>query len=126
MCIRDSIVCDYVLDAAAESGLNGSLIIFLDFDQIRHNAPDARNIFFLLHDPADTVAVAVIALCDILQGFQAGCLPVIGGLSDVQLPAGFGDLCLAALDLILAVIALSGELFYVLLYLCLLYTSRCV
>ena len=42
---------------------------------------------------------------------------MIGGLSDVQLPAGFGDLCLAALDLILAVITLSGELFYVLLYL---------
>ena len=42
---------------------------------------------------------------------------MIGCLSNVQLPAGLRDLCLAAFDLILTVITLSGELFYVLLYL---------
>ena len=115
------IVCNYVLDTAAQGSLDGCLIILLDFDQIRHNTPDARDIFLLLHDTADAVAVSVVALRDVLQGFQAGSLPVISCLSHIQLSAGFGDQRLTAFYLILAVIALSGELFYVLLYLLLLF-----
>ena len=75
-----------ILYAAAQSCLHSQLIIFLHLDDIRYHAPDTRFLFFLFHDPSDTVSVPVVSLCEILQGFQSGRLAVIGGLSGFHLP----------------------------------------
>ena len=61
------IVCNNVLDASAQCSLNRDLIIFVYLDQIRNNALDSRNPFFLFHDSSDTVSIAIITLCDILK-----------------------------------------------------------
>ena len=105
------IVCDNILDTASQSRLNGCLIFLFYFKNICHNAPDTRHPFFLFHDPADTVAVSVITFCNIPQGFQPGCLPVISSLTHFQLLVSSGYLCLIFLDLVLAPVSLADEFF---------------
>ena len=78
-----------ILDASAKCCLDRNFVILLHMDNICDNAPDTRFFCLLFHDPPDTVAIAVITLCDIPQGFQTGCLSVVGGLSCLYLPALF-------------------------------------
>ena len=61
---------------------------------IRHNAQDALLPVFLLHDPADTVSVAFVALGHVFQRFQPGLLPVVRALSCLNQPVFLCDLCL--------------------------------
>ena len=63
---RRLIVGDDILNAAAKSGLNCRLVLFLRLQKIRHNAVDAGIPVFLLHDLPNTVSIAVVPLGDVL------------------------------------------------------------
>ena len=83
---------DNILDAAAQSCLDGGLIPLIHFDEVRYHALDARHVLFLLHDLADAVAVAIVALGHVPQGFQAGGFPVKSALANLQLLVLFSQL----------------------------------
>ena len=59
-----------VLDAAAESRLDGGFILFLHLQKVRHHAENAGMLLLLLHDPLYASAVALIALRQVDQGVQ--------------------------------------------------------
>ena len=81
-----------ILDASAQGGLNGSLIALIHLNQIRNDAFDSRHLLLLLHDLPDTVAVAIVTLGHIPEGFQTGGLPVKGALAYLQLLVLFPQL----------------------------------
>ena len=79
------IICNNILNAPTKSCLDSDLIIFVYLDQICDNTLDSRNTFFLFHNSPDTVSVSIIALRDISERIQPGCLSVIGCLFCFQL-----------------------------------------
>ena len=79
------IVCDNILEAAAERGFDGRLVFLIGLDQIRNHAMNPRIVFLLLHDLFDAVSVPLVPLGDIAERFQSGGLSVKGCLSDFQL-----------------------------------------
>ena len=50
-------------------------------NDICYNTTNPRFFCFLLHNSSYTVAIAIIAFCDITQRFQSGSLSVIGSLT---------------------------------------------
>ena len=101
---RGFVVGDDVAEAAAQSGLNGDLVLLRHVDQVRDDAADPRIALFLLHGAADAVAVAVVALCHGLQGVPAGRILMVGGQHLVEALLVFGDIRLEGFDLRLRLI----------------------
>ena len=64
---RSLIIRNNIRNAAAERCLDGQLVFFVYMNDIRHDADNARPLLLVLHDLADTVAVAFIAFGDIAQ-----------------------------------------------------------
>ena len=82
-----------ILDGTAQRGLDGSLILFVCLDEIRHHADDAGNPAFLLHDPADASAVPLVALREVSQGFQLCGEDMVVLLGAGKLPVQVPDIC---------------------------------
>ena len=85
-----------ILDIAAKRRLNGGLVFFLHFDDIRHNADDALFGLFLLHHHFDGTAVSLIALGQVIQRIQPGLFLMVFLLCLLQYPVIFRQ---KALDL---------------------------
>ena len=96
-----------ILDTSAQCCLNGGLIRFFHFDQICDNTVNSRCICLTLHDPADAVAISVIALRDITQRFQTGTVLVILLLALIHPATQFFKLLLPVSPLLF-----NGSLFF--------------
>ena len=94
------VICNDVLDAAAQRRLNGALIFFVRLNDIGYNPDQAFFFIPVCHDPADAVPVPVIAFCNVLERFQPRRLTVVCGLSDPEFLLFFIQFLLISLDLL--------------------------
>ena len=105
------VVCNDILNAAAQSRLNSCLIAFFHLQKVCHNTPDAGYLLLLFHNPTNTISVSIITLCNITQRFQSGSLSVISCLPHLQLLGTSGYLRLIFLNLIFAAVSLPDKFF---------------
>ena len=78
------IVSDDILDISSKGGLDGCLILPVRLYDICHHTDDAGILLPLFHDFPDAAPIALIALCQVDQRFQAGFLHMIGALGFPQ------------------------------------------
>ena len=81
---RILIIGNNILNASAKGCLNGSFVFLLRLHQIGNYSIDTGHTVLLFHDTADTVAISVITLCHIAQGFQSGNIAAVLFLGGLQ------------------------------------------
>ena len=81
---RILIIGNNILNASAKSCLNGSFVFLLRLHQIGNYSIDTGHTVLLFHNTANTVAISVITLCHIAQGFQSGNIAAVLFLGGLQ------------------------------------------
>ena len=74
------VLCNDILNAAAQGRFNGGFILFFRLDDIRHHADDTGHRCLLLHHTLDASAVPFVSLCQIGQSVQSGFFGMIACL----------------------------------------------